>query len=275
MKQVISASRRTDIPAFYLPWFMGHLRQGKIEVANPMNRQQVKTVPLTPREVAWIVFWSRNYSVFLNNYDFFDDYRLFFHFTINPANAALEPDMISPEKAFGQMERLTEIYGPDSVIWRYDPVVFYRRNGELHTNHDIQVFRRFLRRASLMGIQRCYVSVAHLYPKVLKRARRMNGFEFMEPERKQQLDILREMVDLASLYGVQVFSCSNDSLLLVEGLRRGSCINGKLLNRLGHETVSERAKPSRPDCGCTASIDIGDYVKTGCQYHCLYCYARR
>ncbi|MEJ2636797.1 MAG: DUF1848 family protein [Calditrichia bacterium] len=87
MKAVISASRRTDIPAFYLKWFMEQIGRGYIDIPNPFNRKQVKRTGLTPREVAWIVFWSRNYSVFLKNQDFFDYYRLIFHFTINPPNA--------------------------------------------------------------------------------------------------------------------------------------------------------------------------------------------
>jgi hypothetical protein len=84
MKQVISASRRTDIPAFYLKWFTGNIRKGFVEVANPFNRKQLKQVSLSPRDVAWIVFWSRNYGSFLKDPDQFLEYRMFFHFTINP-----------------------------------------------------------------------------------------------------------------------------------------------------------------------------------------------
>ncbi len=148
MKTVISASRRTDIPAFYLKWFMAHIRKGYVDVPNPMNRKQVKQVSLSPRELAWIVFWSRNYKSLINNYLFFDDYRLFFHFTINPPNFLLEPDLISPKDAFLQMENLVSIYGADSLVWRYDPLVFYRQGGELQTNHDIKLFRNYVRTVS-------------------------------------------------------------------------------------------------------------------------------
>ncbi len=275
MRQVISASRRTDIPAFYLKWFMKHIEAGFVDVPNPLNRRQVKRVLLTPREVAWIVFWSRNYSTFLKNYTFFDYFDLFFHFTINPAHSILEPDMISPTEALAQLEQLVKIYGSEAVIWRYDPLVYFSRDADIETNHDIQTFRRMVRTVSLLGMRRCYISMVHLYPKVLKRARAIQNFQYLELEQRKKLDILQEMADLASLYGVQVYSCSNDALLGVEGLRKGQCINGALLNRLGSHRVSERQAPTRPDCGCTAAVDIGDYVETACKYHCLYCYARQ
>lgn len=274
MKTVISASRRTDIPAFYLPWFMEKIQQGFVDVPNPFNRNQIRRVSLSPKDVAWIVFWSRNYHVFLKNYDFFDYYNLFFHFTITPPDRLLEPDMISPDEAFRQLEKLVERYGPQMVVWRYDPLVFYRKGGELTTNHDIRIFRRYLRTVSSLDIHRCYISVAFLYKKLIQRVAAIPNFEFVEPKKSQKLEILQEMADLASLYGIQLYSCSNDALLKVHGMRKGQCIDGGLLNRLGPHRVSEKMEPTRPDCGCTASIDIGDYIETACRYRCLYCYAR-
>ncbi|WP_456443299.1 DUF1848 family protein, partial [Caldithrix abyssi] len=65
MKDIISASRRTDIPAFYLNWFIQRIREGFVEVQNPFYPQAVKRVLLDAEQVEWIVFWSRNYSHFL------------------------------------------------------------------------------------------------------------------------------------------------------------------------------------------------------------------
>ena len=275
MKQVISASRRTDIPAFYLNWFMDQIQQGFVEIPNPFNRKQIRRVSLSPGDTAWIIFWSRNYSSFLKNYQFFNYYRLFFHFTINPPHSLLEPDMISPLKALKQLEKLVAIYGPEVIIWRYDPLVFFKHDGQLESNHQLTVFRRYLREISRLGIQKCYTSFVFLYPKVLKRARQLPQIKFFDPELNQKNQILQEMVDLASIYGVQIYSCSNDLLLKVNGMKKGHCIDGLLLNQLGSERVSERFLPTRSDCACTASIDVGDYVRTACKYHCRYCYARR
>ncbi len=61
---VISASRRTDIPSFYMPWLMAQLEHGFVETVNPYNRYR-KRVPATPDAVHSIVFWSKNYGPFL------------------------------------------------------------------------------------------------------------------------------------------------------------------------------------------------------------------
>lgn len=274
MKSVISASRRSDIPAFHLKWFIDHVQKGYVNVPNPFNRKQVKRVSLSPQEVAWIVFWSRNFEVFLKNDRYFEPYDLFFHFTINPQNALLEPDMIAPAEAFKQLEKLASLFGSERIIWRYDPITFYRNGGEILSNHDINIFKQFVKRAASLGIKRCYFSFVFIYPKIVRRSRRLKDFEFIDPVKEKKLKILQEMRDFASQYNIQLYSCSNDHLLSVEGIEKGHCIDGKLLNRLSEQRVSEQYLPTRPDCGCTVSIDIGDYVRTPCKYKCLYCYAR-
>ncbi|MGO9416155.1 MAG: DUF1848 family protein, partial [Syntrophobacteraceae bacterium] len=57
---IVSASRRTDIPAFYSKWFLNRVRRGWCLVPNPFNRNQVSRVILSPEEVDAFVFWSRN-----------------------------------------------------------------------------------------------------------------------------------------------------------------------------------------------------------------------
>ncbi len=55
---IISASRRTDIPAFYSEWFMNRVREGSCTVPNPFNHEQVSRVSLKPEDVNVIVFWT-------------------------------------------------------------------------------------------------------------------------------------------------------------------------------------------------------------------------
>lgn len=275
MKTVISASRRTDIPAFYLRWFTKHLNNGFIKVANPFNRKQVKRVSLLPEDVAWIVFWSRNYDIFLKNQKKFQNYRLFFHFTINPSNKILEPDMISPQMAILQMEKMVNVFGPDVIIWRYDPLVYYQYNGIEHSNHDIKVFREFVHTFSQIGLKKCYVSFVSHYLKVLKRATKLEDFNLIDPHYSRKYYILNEMIEIGNTYGMQIYSCSNDQLEKLSGIHKGHCINGKLLSDLGNEPVCQQLHHTRPDCGCTISVDIGDYIQTPCRYKCLYCYARK
>ena len=62
---IISASRRTDIPAFYSSWFMDRIREEKVLVKNPFNPSQKKTISLRPEGVDAIVFWTRNAAPFI------------------------------------------------------------------------------------------------------------------------------------------------------------------------------------------------------------------
>ena len=57
---ILSVSRRTDIPAFYMPWFMNRLREGYVMVRNPMNYHQVSRVSLSPEVIDCMVFWTKN-----------------------------------------------------------------------------------------------------------------------------------------------------------------------------------------------------------------------
>ncbi len=56
---VISASRRTDIPAFYMKWFMKQIEKGIFEIINPYN-SRISILPSTPEKVHTIVLWSHH-----------------------------------------------------------------------------------------------------------------------------------------------------------------------------------------------------------------------
>ena len=49
---IISASRRTDIPAFYSDWFFNRIADGYVLVRNPMNLHQIGRVSLSLR---WLI----------------------------------------------------------------------------------------------------------------------------------------------------------------------------------------------------------------------------
>ena len=93
-KIILSASRRTDIPAFYMPWFMAGIEQGRFGVVNPYN-QKISNVPAGVDQVHTIVFWSKDFGPFLKG-GYGEDlaargYHLFFNFTVNTADRLLEP----------------------------------------------------------------------------------------------------------------------------------------------------------------------------------------
>jgi len=82
---IISASRRTDIPAFYSVWLMNRVGEGYCTVPNPFNRKQISTVSLSPEDVDVIVFWTRNPRPLMSSLRNLDQmgYRYYFHFTVS------------------------------------------------------------------------------------------------------------------------------------------------------------------------------------------------
>lgn len=273
MKTVISASRRTDIPAFYLAQFMEMIRNGRAEVINPFYRHKSKTVFLDPNSVEWIVFWSRDYQKFLKHHTFFSDYRLFFHFTVLTHNSLFEkvnPDSGSVVK---QMESLANTFGADHIIWRYDPVITWEENSIHYTNFSPDHFKFLCQQFSEIGIHTCYFSFATLYKKFVSRMKnRYPGLDLTN-DIPFQTRILTEMQSIAGHFQINLYSCCND-YWIGNDIGRASCISGSLLNSLSqNRSVSVAKYPGRPDCGCTRSVDIGNYLTQPCYFGCLYCYA--
>ena len=272
MRSVISASRRTDIPAFYLPWLLDGIHSGSVRVANPLNRAQTKVVSLRPDDVAWFVFWSRNYAVWLRNREQFADYRCAFHFTITAANEFTEPGVPKVEVAIAQAESLVTHFGPERFFWRYDPIIYWRDADSVRTNHDEAAFTRLCRELGAMGVTTCTVSIAALYRKTVTRMARA-GVVPVELSSDARRALVRGLRDIACAYGIELRACCTPDLLSVSGVEQARCIDGELLTRLGGERVSVASGSTREGCGCTKSVDIGDYEQQPCGYDCVYCYA--
>jgi hypothetical protein len=272
MKQVISASRRTDIPAFYLRWLLDRIGEGYVDVANPQRRTSIRRISLSPQEVGWIVFWSKNYGVFQRFADRFDAYDLFFQFTINAPSALLEPDVPTSEEALRQVEFLTGRYGAARLNWRYDPIVCWQEQGRIHSNLDLEWFERMCRDLGQLGVTRCSTSFMSVYAKVTQRVRQyVPGIRLIDPPVEQKKAWATVLRDIAAAHGIVLAGCCDAAL--VDMLARGACVNGPLLNTLSSSRVSCARAATRPLCGCTASADIGDYDLHECGYACLYCYA--
>ena len=117
---IVSASRRTDIPAFYAEWMVRRLKEGYCTVPNPFNRDQATRISLKPEDVDAIIFWTRNPRPLMPYLDELDSrgYRYYFQFTI--LEYPRELDLKSPPAATA-VEAFRELagrLGPGRVIWR-------------------------------------------------------------------------------------------------------------------------------------------------------------
>lgn len=267
MKQVISCSRRTDVPAFYLPWLIKCIKRGYAEVLNWHNNRWYK-VSLRPEDVHTVVLWSKNFRPFLAHRLHFNDYHLFYNFTLNSC-PRLEPKLPPLQERLAQMRELIELYGIERVQWRFDPIVLW----DIGRKSNLDGFELLAEEVSRLGITRCYFSFATWYPKVGARLQRM-GFPFYHPSLEERCEIAGNLADIAGNHGITLFACCNDELVGVNGINKAHCIDGGVLSLLAGESCAlKKDEGQRPDCGCTKSRDIGSYNNMPCYHACLYCYA--
>jgi hypothetical protein len=274
---IISASRRTDIPAFYAEWFMNRIRAGYCTVPNPFNPSQVSRVELTPEDVAVIVFWTRYPRPLFRHLGELErrGYHYYFQYTVLGNPRVIDTKGPALEASLRTFQELSEQVGSDRVIWRYDPLVFTPRTGE---GFHQQAYERIARR--LKGhTRRSVISVVDVYRKSKHRFGEMaaQGYEVMD-YRKESSDrygaLMRSIAEIADANGMEVVTCAEKDDLYVYGIRPGKCVDDELIARVFGIAVPGRKDPAqRKGCGCIVSKDIGMYDT--CLFGCRYCYATK
>jgi len=282
IKIVISASRRTDIPAFYMPWFMEQIRRGFFEVVNPFN-QRVTVVPATVDKVHSIVFWSKDFGPFIDKgygrrlIDL--GYHLFFNFTVNSDNPDLEPRVPPLSARLDQLDHLSAHFGPEAINWRFDPICFYKKGpGKRYDN--LSQFVPIAHRAAKNGISRCITSFMDHYPKINRRLSFRPGFELIDPPLSEKVDTILDMETGLAALNIRLFACCEKELIralpATSSVAHSSCIPGDLLMELYSGRISlqkDKGQRVKAGCGCRVSKDIGSYRLQPCYHNCLFCYA--
>ncbi len=274
---IISASRRTDIPAFYADWFMNRVREGFFHRVNPFNGNQVSGLSLKTEHVDAICFWTKNPRPLMKHLDELDELGLnyYFQFTINPYDKTFERNVPLLQERIATFKELAERIGSARVVWRYDPVIL----------SSVTPVAWHLVQAELIADQlrgftnRLVFSFYDFYGKGqgrLDKALQGSGIKLEDitaPAHKDALErIARGFKEITNRHGLQIFSCSEDVDLNAIGILHGACIDGALISELfGTTAVSAKDKNQRESCGCVESADMGIY--NTCHFRCAYCYA--
>ncbi|RZN66332.1 MAG: DUF1848 family protein, partial [Candidatus Methanolliviera hydrocarbonicum] len=123
-------------------------------------------------------------------------------------------------------------------------------------------------------VERCYFSYAIQYGKVKRnfdKFQRENGVKIADPNDNSKIKLANELAEIAEQYGIEMLSCCGD-YLLGQKIKKAHCVDGKLIEELFYKDgLKYREKPTRKECGCTDSTDIGAYDT--CPHGCIYCYA--
>ena len=281
---IISASYKTDIPAFYGEWFMARLGAGYCRMVNPYGGQ-VYRVPLGADAVDGFVFWTRNLGPFLGYLPEVRNrgYPFIVQQTITGYPRALDSSTIETRLAIDQLHRVRSAFGPRVAVWRYDPVVvtsltplgWHRRNFAEIAGALTEV------------VDEVVVSFAQIYRKTarnMERAAGARGFAWNDPEAGEKRDLLAAFADTAATHGMALSLCGQPELidgadgaqcgeaLLGEALLgEAKCIDAQRLGDVAGRPIAAKAKAHRKTCACVASRDIGAYDT--CPHGCVYCYA--
>jgi hypothetical protein len=271
---IVSASRRTDIPAFYAEWMVRRIREGYCDVPNPVNRAQASRISLRPEDVDAIVFWTRNPRPLMPYLDELDGrgYRYYFQFTVLGYPRELDPKSPSVTTAVEAFHALAERLGPRRMIWRYDPIVF--TGITLPTFHQ-ENFQRLAE--SLRGhTRRVVVSIMDMYRKIEKRLKKLEG----TPAAVRPCDagdfgpLMRSLAGTAAENGMEIVSCAEEVDLRPFGILPGKCVDDRVIaEAFGIEVPGTKDPTQRKACGCVVSRDIGMYES--CLFGCKYCYATK
>lgn len=294
---IISASRSTDIPAFYSGWFFNRLQKGYVRWVNPFNR---RSQYVSFEKVRLIVFWSKNPLPLMPFLDEMDrrNIRYMIQFTLNDYEAdGLEVDVPSLQSRIAAFRTFSERAGKDCVLWRFDPLILTDKitPGVLikkisNTGDSIAQYT-----------SRLTISFVVEYVKVIKSLKRA-GFTLNEFDAEAIEQIGSALMDLSRKWGIDVYSCAMKAELDKYGIMHGACIDPYhiadvfgddpilrgfcstgAIEQTGLFAVKNRLLSKelplhplkdpgqRENCRCIASKDIGSYDT--CPHFCTYCYA--
>ena len=117
-----------------------------------------------------------------------------------------------------------------------------------------------------------------MYGKVKKNfniIQKESGIEIFDIENDLKIKLANELADIAAEHGIKMYSCCGN-YLIGHKIEKAHCIDWKIIKELFYNNNDDNdnkyhIKPTRKECGCTKSADIGAYDT--CVHGCIYCYA--
>ena len=269
---IVSASMRTDIPAFYGTWFANRLRAGYCMVSNPYSGVPYR-VSLTHDDADGFVFCTRNVSPFMERLEEVDSLGFAFivDCTITGYPQELESSVIDPGQSVSRLHEISGRYGPRVAVWRYDTILFTSLTPRAFHVENFERIARSLRGAT----DEVVVSFAQFYLKTRRNldvAAREYGFTWWDPSRDEKLSLLGELRGIALDNEMELTVCGQRDLA-VNGVRESVCIDAHRLSDVAGYPIKALQKSHRKVCSCHESRDIGEYDT--CVHGCVYCYATK
>ncbi len=306
---IVSASRSTDIPAFYSDWFFHRLKVGYSAWTNPFNG--VKSY-VSYQDTRFIVFWSKNPRPLLSHLDCLKERNIgcYIQYTLNDyEKEGLERGVPKLSERIDTFKQLVNKLGKGRVIWRFDPLLL---------TDDISI-DTLLSKIECIGdhlqgyTEKLIFSYADIFSyRKVKANLEKSHIPYREWTEPQMLEFAERLAELNKKWGYTLATCGEKVDLQQFGIEHNHCVDDALIIRFAYEDKKlmdflkvkmfpipvpnlfgesdslpedaiilpnntyathgdNRDKGQRLFCGCIVSKDIGEY--NTCHHLCEYCYA--
>ena len=306
---IVSASRSTDIPAFYADWFFHRLKVGYSAWTNPFNG--VKSY-VSYQNTRFIVFWSKNPKPLLQHLDYLKERNIgcYIQYTLNDyEKEGLERGVPILSERVDTFKLLVDKLGKGRIIWRFDPLLL---------TDDISI-DALLTKIEYIGnqLQGYTEKLVFSYADILSYRKVKANLEkshipYHEWTELQMLEFAEKLAELNKKWSYKLATCGEKVDLQQFGIEHNHCVDDALIIRFAYEDKKlmdflkvktfpmpvpnlfgeseslpndaiilpnntyathgdNRDKGQRLFCGCIVSKDIGEY--NTCPHLCEYCYA--
>ena len=306
---IVSASRSTDIPAFYAKWFANRLAAGYAVWYNPFNQQPMK---ISFDKTKVVVFWTKNPAPLIPYLGELDmrGIHYYFQFTLNDYEAeGFEPNVPALTERIETFKKLSSLIGKERVIWRFDPIIMTSqlqprdilkkvwKVGNLIKGCTDKLVFSFVDVKSYRKVQNNLIKDTDMFTR--------ETIDMAEPNEDQIQEIVEGLAKLRDHWkkedgwDLTLATCAEKIDLEQYGVEHNKCIDGDLMERIFADDKElvyylRTGKLPEPDlfgnmpelpprgkdlkdkgqrklCGCMISKDIGMY--NTCRHLCTYCYA--
>lgn len=274
---IISASRATDIPAFYTDWFFRRLEKGYVRWRNPFSGQDSY---VSFGNTRFIVFWSKNPAPLLPRLSTLKERGIgcYIQYTLNDyENEGLEPNVPPLQQRIETLRRLVDVLGFGAVTWRFDPLILTDR-----ISIDTLLEKIAGIADALAGYtEKLVFSFADIesYKKVSRNLRH-SGINYCEWDEATMREFASRLSPMnRDIWNFRLATCAECMDLSEYGIEHNRCIDPELISRIAPDDVvlqnflynTKADSGQRKACGCILSKDIGAY--NTCPHGCFYCYA--
>lgn len=234
---IISASRRTDIPAFYSEWFINRFKEGNILIPHLRNSNRLSRVTLSPENIDCIVFWTKNPGPILDKLPELTSmgYNFYIQFTLTAYDKSIEANLPSKTQLIQSFKDMSGLIGSKPSVWRYDPIILDKKHS---VNWHKEQFNDLCRQ--LQGYtQRCIISFVDSY--------RHSPFRQLKAD--EMRDIAECFSEIASKNDIALYTCAEEIDLSQFGIGHSSCVDKSLIEEIIGQPIKAKAgKPQRAGC---------------------------